>query len=403
MLFNQSKQKYGFVLGHAWELSKAEIENLFRFMGIAYQTIFLNEQVFIIETNNQITVQELQERLGGTVKISHIANRSPRLGVEAGISRIELKEAIGEVVKNRRLKIKDQKYQFGFSIYGKADIKDFKRIGLEIKKQLKERGVKSRFVVSKEPNLSSVIVQKEKLLDQGVDVVIIPSEDQFYLGYTLSVQKFEDYSKRDYGRPQRDDKSGLLPPKLAKMMLNLSRTAVDQKILDPFCGSGTIIQEALLLGYKNIIGSDVSKKAVEFTQNNLKWLKTKLNVDLSGVEVYQLDVKKLSEKIRPESINTVITEPYLGPSLKISNPAKVIKDLSKLYLSAFEEFFKVLKKGGKVVIIFPIVNNQKLDVLNDIKRMGFIIEPLGEEPRRSIIYSRPGQRVQREIFVFRRN
>lgn len=393
MLFSQSKQKYGFVLGHCPLLSKAEIEKVLESLKVDYQVIFFNEKVLIIEVTGKLNIEKVQERLGGTVKISCIVYC---------VSQNDLKEEINilTIKRLKDLKTKKKKFQFGFSVYGKADAKDLEKIGLLIKRQLKEQGVKSRYIVSKESSLSSVIIQKEKLLKQGADIVIVSSDNQYYIGYTVSVQKFEDYSLRDYGRPTRDDKSGMLPPKLAKMMLNLSQADYHQIILDPFCGSGTVIQEALLLGYKNIIGSDVSRQAVEFTRNNLEWLKTKYNLDISNVQIHNVDVGNLSSKIQFQSISTIITEPYLGPSEKVKKPQRVITELTKLYLSAFEEFYKVLKKDGKVVIIFPIINGKQIDILNDIKRMGFSIESLGKEPRRSITYSRPGQRVLREIFVF---
>lgn len=397
MLFSQSKQKYGFVLGHCPELSQVEIKRVLEYLKIDYQSVFLNSQIFIIEANHQIKVQELQERLGGTIKVSSFKYQVSMKGLSDKVEELSNKRL-------KDLKIKRQKFQFGFSAFG-VNVKELEKIGLTIKKKLTTQGIKSRLVVSKEPVLSSVIVQKENLINQGADIIVVKADNQYFIGYTVSSQEFADYSLRDYGRPTRDDKSGLLPPKLAKMMINISQANINQIILDPFCGSGTIIQEALLLGYKNIIGSDISPQAIEFTRNNLEWLKTKYKLDIASVQLHTIDVGNLSSKIHFQSISTVVTEPYLGPaniSIK-SEVSSIIKNLSKLYLSAFEEFYRVLKKEGKVVIIFPIINNQKLDILNDIKRMGFIVEPLGEEPRRSIVYSRPNQRVLREIFIFKKN
>ena len=58
-----------------------------------------------------------------------------------------------------------------------------------------------------------------------------------FLGQTLVVQPFKVLSKRDFGRPARDDHSGMLPPKLAQIMINLARRNDDistKTILDPF-------------------------------------------------------------------------------------------------------------------------------------------------------------------------
>ena len=388
MIFSQNKEKYAFILGQVPSLSKVEIEHILNHQKIEFKELFCNDKVFVIESK-KLMVDELQARLGGTIKISHIVNR---------ISSIE-KEVIEKLI-HQRLQSKKKKFQFGFSLYGEVDLKEMQRIGIAVKRELKVKNVNSRFVVSKESALSSVIVQKEKLIDQGVDIVIIQSDKEYFIGYTVSVQNFQEYSDRDYGRPQRDDKSGMLPPKLAKMMLNLSQSNLDQTILDPFCGSGTVIQEALLMGYRNIIGLDISAKAVLDTKNNIEWLKTKFKQDISGVKIFEVDVKKLSEKIQPQTINCIVTEPYLGPIN--SNTLYNIQELENLYLKAFEQFHIVLKKEGRVVIIFPITDGQTVDILNDVKRLGFITEPLGPEPRKSVIYSRVGQRVKREIFVFKK-
>jgi len=80
-----------------------------------------------------------------------------------------------------------------------------------------------------------------------------------------------------------------------------------------------------------------------------------------------------------------------------------------------EMFYKrasqVLKPKGKLVIIFPVfvVNNQKqyLPILDKVKQIGFkTINPLEKiaelkaTSRDSLLYARPNQVVQREIFIF---
>ena len=396
------KSGTGFILGHVPALSRQEIIRTLAHENIDFKEVLATREVFLIETNSQLNVKELQERLGGTVKISKLQILSYKKDPN---SNLQLTNNILELIVKRLkdLDIKDKKFQFGFSLYGNIDVKEFQKIGLTIKRWLKEKGVNSRLVVSKEKTLSSVIVKKERLIESGVDIVVIKDKDDYYLGYTVSIQGFEEYSQRDYGRPTRDDKSGMLPPKLAKIMINLSQTDSVGTILDPFCGSGTILQEALLLGYKNILGGDISQKAVAFAQNNLNWLKTKYGLDISGVKIYQLDAKDLSMMIEQSSVDAIVTEPYLGPTqsskLKAQN---LISELSNLYIKSFQEFYKVLKPGGRAVIILPIINGQLMDILEQIKSIGFIVEPLSDEPRGSIVYSREGQRVEREIFIFQK-
>ncbi|MBU1036798.1 hypothetical protein KKF32_02030 [Patescibacteria group bacterium] len=408
MLFNPTRKKnYAFVLGHRPLLSQKEIEKVLEFQKVDFKEIFLSSQVFIIETSTKLDLLKLQKQLGGTVKTIIITYIITKDKLERTVTEL-VNSRINELSYQKFIKDGSQnfsrKYQFGFSVYAEEKIKNLSKIGLKIKNDLKARNINSRFVVSKKADLSSVIVHKERLLNQGIDLVIIASSDKYFIGYTVTVQEYEDYSQRDYGRPARDDKSGLLPPKLAKIMINISQTDFRQTILDPFCGSGTILQEALLMGYVNLIASDVSFKAIEKTRHNINWLKTKYDLDISRLKIHQLDATTISQHLSPDSIDRIITEPYLGPSSKIFSvqTPKIISQITDLYLKSFTEFYKILKKEGKVIIIFPIINDQRLDILEQIKNKGFVDESLSEQLRSSLVYSREKQRVKREIFVFKK-
>jgi tRNA (guanine10-N2)-dimethyltransferase len=396
---------YAFILGHVPRLSQAEITEVLSRDKIKFQELFFNSQAFLINSQNKLDVIGLQQRLGGTVKIVSIVYKC---------SKEEISSSVARLLSQRLKSVKEtgKKFQFGFSLYGAALKEQLTKTGLEFKRKLQLKGDspvadsdhrgKVRLVVSKSQDLSSVIVSKEKLIDQGADIVVVADGDDYYLGYTLTVQDYKNFSFRDFSRPFRDDKSGLLPPKLAKMMINLSSAAPDQIILDPFCGSGTVIQEALILGFKNLIASDVSQKAVRDTTSNLNWLQSKYHFDVSAVKIFQLDARELADVLAEESVDFIVTEPYLGPAEHIEprRIKEVIDDLSELYLKSFASFFKVLKNGGRVVIILPVINSQALDILPAITSLGFKINKLSGEARPSLVYSRPGQRVVREIFVF---
>ena len=98
-----------------------------------------------------------------------------------------------------------------------------------------------------------------------------------------------------------------------------------------------------------------------------------------------------------------MTEPYLGPPLKGKESRqqieKIIDELSELYVSAFSEFRKILNRNGKVVIVFPAFRQGReileLPILEQIKNLGF-----SQVNQDKLIYSRPGQKVWRQIYVF---
>jgi len=369
----------------------------------------------------KIEAENLQKQLGGTIKIGKILTQ-----IHADLTQINAEIFLKELLKEKN-KIK-QKIFFGFSLYKldesinlKNILPQIKKIAIEIKNKLKERGISSRWVSSHERALSSVIVQKNKLLTQGAEFCLFVDKEKIYFGRTLSCQKFEEYEFYDFARPAREIEKGMLPPKLAQIMINLSQASLNGTILDPFCGSGTILQAALLLGYQNVLGTDLNIEAIMNTKKNLEWLGEKLKIKnlMQNLKIFQCDVQKLSEKISQNSIEAIVTEPYLGPIKKsdIKNQiSKIITELSNLYLVAFKEFEKILKINGRVVIIFPVFQIDKkryfLPILDKLKKNWQIINPIPEELRKnpviqttsrnSIIYFRTNQKVLREIFVFQK-
>jgi SAM-dependent methyltransferase len=70
------------------------------------------------------------------------------------------------------------------------------------------------------------------------------------------------------------------PAKLAQIIINLAAgPARDGQltILDPFCGTGVVLQEALLMGY-NAYGTDLEPRMIAYTTENLQWLSTTYNL-----------------------------------------------------------------------------------------------------------------------------
>ncbi len=390
--------QYFFILGKNPILSKAEIEAVLATLEYRTKNIEHRNNILILEVEKELDVNWLNNRLGGTIKIGKILDTIENLE--------DFEDKFFDLVKFGQGKV-----FFGFSIYNlgqKASIKHLVRklepVAMEIKRKLREeKNISSRWVTSKELELSSVIVKKNKLLENGAEICFLAKDSEIIVGQTIAVQPFEEFGARDYARPGRDDVSGMLPPKLARMMVNLAQAKNDAVILDPFCGSGTILQEALLMGYKNLIGSDNSKKAIEDSKQNLDWLAEKYHLDISDIKLLDLSVESLDKEFAENSIDTIITEPYLGPALKGSEGIKqidiIIKELDALYFSAFEQFKKILKPNGKIIIVFPIfqINNQsmRLAIFEKVQQLGFKVLNIDD-----LIYWRPKQFIWRDILIF---
>lgn len=384
--------QYFFVLGNHPALSIAELYS--RLTIITGD--FIGPDIFMAEVSDTINCEEFLNTVGGTIKMGKI------------ITSIENKphSIFTASLDFLRDTPKNGKFNFGLSSYARPRI-DTKKVGLALKQALKNEDISCRFVVSKEKTLSSVVVEQNKLVGSGRELVYIGKNTNIVFGVTEAVQPFKKLSERDYGRPARDDHSGMLPPKLAQIMINISGAKKDDTILDPFCGSGTVITEALLMGFNTIIGSDISPKAIEDSRNNIRWIKDIYKIQ-TNPDLKIVDARQLSKHYKPDSINTIITETYLGPQRGVIDIQKISRELDVLYNQTLKEIFLILKKGGTAVIALPAFMSNgrpKLLDLNFGKFKNVTMFPqnlnihLGITTRHSFIYGRDDQKVWREIII----
>jgi tRNA G10 N-methylase Trm11 len=194
------------------------------------------------------------------------------------------------------------------------------------------------------------------------------------------------------------------------MMVNLANIPKNTLILDPFCGSGTFLQEEILLGFENVVGSDLDIKAVEKSKKNLEW-----QFEGKKINIRSIDALQLSKYYK--NVGAIISEPYLGSTrLRVMRRDQVFSErenLEKFYEKIFEEFYGVLKENGKLVFILPVIRYKNeflyLDILDKIEKIGFKRLNYCEKQkelglnltdRGTIVYYRPGQTVSREIVIF---
>ncbi|MEK7623720.1 MAG: methyltransferase domain-containing protein [Patescibacteria group bacterium] len=353
-----------FVVGRHPELSLAEIKSVFSILGISHTIEKAEKQTLVIATAEELDTGTLMKRLGGTIKIGQRLLSSG--SIEETILRHLAAVQIGKIV---------------FSITGQND----RAIALRLKKELKSQGRSARYIESK----NTATILHNQLVEHQGDITIIDGA----VFVTKAIQPIESLGERDFGRPYRDAKSGMLPPKLAMMMINLAGQSLGATILDPFCGSGTILMEAATIGYTNLMGSDISPKAIDDTRQNFAWQGGSLPKKL-----FVADARKISAFLPKDSVDAIITEPYLGKPLRGSEPESVLasqtKELARLYHDCFIELDKILRPGGAVVIIIPAFQS-KTDWIK-------INVAFPWTKTVSFFYARPGQRVGREIVVLKK-
>jgi tRNA G10 N-methylase Trm11 len=310
-----------------------------------------------------------------------------------------------------------EKITFGISLYdlgGRVISVEKKKavehLGLMVKNILKETGRPVRFVSSKEPTLSSVIVETNHLLSSGGEFVLFLDGARILVGQTQTVQDFAAWSDRDYGRPSRDAKSGMLPPKLARIMINLAGKDITcATLLDPFCGSGTILMESALLECPHLIGSDISAKALEQTKRNMDWLFKNGFEKKPAITLFEAPAEHLPSLLT-QSVDLIVTETYLGPPQKGRESSEALlyalKDIEIMLSTSLPSLHRLIKKDGVMILACPVYRSKEKPLFLPMQKItessGWQIESFPEalaplSPSGGLIYERPGQKVAREI------
>ncbi len=429
-----NRSKYAFILGHNPTLSIAEILNVFEHFKINYTLISASKEALLLDIEKELeNPPEFIDRLGGTIKIAKIILEEDNTGDFDGIFQTE--KIHNDYWQNFLKKTTDgesKKIHWGISAYflfgadnqfKKEISKKIQRSLFKAKKEFSREKISIRIIIppAGKISLDSAAVFNNKLLEKGGEMIILIETKKIYLAKTAAIQNFESYGLRDYGRPCRNMKIGMMPPKLAQIMINLAQTDKNEIILDPFCGTGVILQEALLLGYKTI-GADIVDGILNYSRKNISWLKENYKLEKTEYELYKRDARDIS-KIAPNNfVGGIVTEGTLGPKYanKAPNEQEMrsnFKQLELLYIDAFKEFAKILKKDAKIVISFPFyrLNGQKIALapfIDKIKATGYnILCPIKTEAikknfainltaRNTILYERASQIVGREIVIF---
>jgi tRNA G10 N-methylase Trm11 len=440
--------KYAFVLGRVFTLSLAELfavlQNAEPTFGLTNEPVKVlagSPEALVIESPGVLRAEKLQKKLGGIIKILEIVDVIKKR--ERDSVNFALKHYFKpSVLKKQFFKEYKGKIQFGLSLYlldmglakkpdsrGQKQDQTFnspfgepKRLGMIIKKTLTASGASVRLVLPEFNSLAlaSVVVTKNLLLEKGAEICVLADKAWIYTAKTLTVQDFEDYGRRDYQRPVRDEKQGMIPPKVAQIMLNLAGCNPGETILDPFCGIGTIVQEGLLLGFK-MLGSDINKQAIRGSEQNLEWFRNRYKIPPGRYHLETADAREIAKLLTDQKLDAIVTEGTLGPMYgKYPKEAEIqanFKDLRQLYKDSFEEFAKILPTGKKIVMCVPAYkkgrdNYELFPALDWAKDIGYTLVDILPKTamkglkflkltgRNTVIYDRKDQVVAREIVIF---
>ena len=384
------------VLGRQPELGIAELEAV---LGPGPIVRISEECVGIREPHGEVK----QETLGGTIKTAKLIAIIP--STKRNRVYAESRSIIAGCLKEAAA-ASEHKISFGISAYGmRMGQNQLHKLSFDVKRDLGEAGVNVRVVVGKGSELSSAQILHNGLAGGGCEFLMVEGKTRVYLARTVSVQDIESYSKRDYGRPRRDTKTGMLPPKLAQIMLNLAGASRMRNVLDPFCGTGVVLMEAALRNCR-IMGGDLRAGMVEDTKTNLRWIgkEYSIKVDASRIECADATTKRWSERF-----DRVVSELYLGrqfASLPERETLERAMDECNVIATRFlTNLRRQIDPRVRCCIAVPAWSSPhgfiRLPVVYRLGDLGYERVEFVHADSKSLIYHRPDQVVARDLLVLR--
>lgn len=396
---------YFFCLGRIVPLCQRELQSILK-----VDSLELVNSCAWVESDKSVDCEAYQWASGGTIKCGKELAAYP-----ADTSFDQLTDYCTEILQNE---VHSSQLVFGISVFNIPDSYTAHDLLVAIKKKLKEVGVSTKFVEAEGNSevLSSAQSLHEVVRKGGTELVISYAEGAVRVGKVLAVQQLEEWSEYDYGRPARRIKEGMLPPKLARMMINIALGSITHRqdtplILDPFCGSGTVLFEAARIGCY-ATGVDISEDSVLSAWENLQWYARKTSeqkkpysihpffdyfftksIDKKSVRVG--DATHIAALYSPESIDCIVTEPFMGRLIGEKLPYEVLKNrmkgLEKLYIGFLKSAHGILKPGGVIVFTEPFFMIDKRvmygKLIDKLTSLGYtlVYSPIEYQRERTIV------------------
>ncbi len=362
--------KYFFVLGRNPELSKAELYGYLNARDLSFKEIVLEENLLILDLNDKTSLNI--QHFGGLLSFGKLVEFSNKKDFLEFLEKEEFVE----------------RDKFTYSVIGNLDSSFFsEKFKRERKKaQIRNFGKRLRFQSGE-----NAFIPKS-----DVEIFAFSKGQEIFLG--LAEQRFssKEVEERDMKKPFRRE-SLAISPRLAKILINLSGAKEGDLILDPFCGVGGIVQEAVLMGI-NCVGIDKDSDAIKGAKENLAWLKS--NSPFKGRYEF---TNSNSLNAQNRHYDSIVAESSLGEVLR----RRLAKKQAESYLEEFKDniipllrkFKEIKKKDAKIAITFPCFDDIQISKEEICNLSGLNVFSFGgvEFP---ILEKRDSQFVNRQIWVF---
>jgi hypothetical protein len=395
------------ILGRQPALGLAELESLYGAGNVSAAST----QVAAV----QLDPDEIDfSRLGGSTRLARVLREFPTTDWT------RLERELPALITELAATLPEGKIQLGLSAFGlKLTPSKLNAAGLTFKKILRSKLNRSvRITPNPELELNTAQVLHNHLTGPtGVELLLVATDQGgTIIARTHHVQDIDSYTLRDRGRPKRDARVGMLPPKLAQVLINLAAGQKDQNskvqdqsiiMLDPFCGTGVALQEAMLMGY-SVYGTDLEPRMVDYTRANLDWLIEHTEDLQSEILLEPGDATNHQWNPAPDF---VAGEAYLGRPFTARPGAEVLAQTVSEVNLILKKFLKnihpQLLPGTRLCLAVPAWQTgqdtfKHLPLIDQIGDLGY--NRISFEHIRSdqLLYYREDQIVARELLVLTR-
>ncbi len=145
---------------------------------------------------------------------------------------------------------------------------------------------------------------------------------------------------------------GVLMPRVARALVNISQVMSDDILFDPFSGTAGILVEAGLVG-AHVIGIEVRHKISHGAR---------LNLDEYETDYSLLVGDACRVPLKDSCVDAIVTDPPYGRSAAIR-----AESLHHLYSESFAEMYRVLRQGKLAVVV------SEIKVLEFAENAGFTV------------------------------
>ncbi len=388
------------ILGRQPALGLAELESLY---GADKLQLIGNQAVAIDLDPQQINFA----RLGGMVKFAKVLTALDTTNWD------DIQNFLESVAAGHAANLPEGKLRLGLSVYDfDVSPQRLQATGLSLKKVIRFAGRSVRYVPNVDTALNAAQVLHNKLTQKlGWELLFVKHGSQTIVAQSIAVQDIDAYRKRDQERPYRDARVGMLPPKLAQIIINLAVGTVQSrgdklKVMDPFCGTGVILQEAGLMGY-GIYGTDIDTRMADYSRKNLQWLAINTRYDGSDSRFEVADATSVQW---PHEYDVIATETYLGRALSSlperESLQKIMNDCDTIHKKFLQNVARQTQAGFRICIAIPAWRTNKgfkhLRMLDSPESLGYNRIKFVHATNQDLIYHREGQIVARELVVLER-